>query len=639
MPSLRLLALPSTALALSLFTGCSASFTMPEPSTGSLAGLHGTVFGGQQPVAGSHVYVYAVGTGGQRTSSTSLLTGSNGQTTADNLGNYYVTTDASGNFSVTDDYTCTSGQQIYLLATGGDSGAGANSAISLMAGLGQCPATGTMASLVPSVNINEVSTIAMAYAFAGLAQDPTHIASSSGTYAKLAAANAMGLVAQMTDIALGTARSTTANGNGLVPQAMIYTLADMLAACVNSTGASSPGCNTLNQAGGSDTATNAINLARYAFGNSTRDANLFGLVSATAPFQPTLTTQPSTYALRIDWFTGSQLTADGTTTYLSSALNRSLAIDQSGNAWVVGKYLHRISPTGALDTFRSIAFAAPGNLVVQPSSGLVWVADVQSRYSGTGTNKLYGFNGTGTNYGALGFGPYNSACATYECLTLAADASGYLWTADTPNSNLTAINVLGTANRTSMAVAPSVFCFDNGGSLWLSDGTSIQQYPATGGTPGTATYNANLSSATSGINVMTGIWETYTMNGANTPEFAFATSTGDLWYYTQNFLGGLSPVRFSTSLTPLYAMTESSSNEYLFASTLLDSPLQVIDGYAGKVYPVDTFASQTTVGAPAIDAGGNVWMVENNGNSVAEFVGLAGPVTVPYTPGSIAKAP
>ena len=51
-------------------------------------------------------------------------------------GNYYVTTDSNGNFSIGNDYTCTSGQQVYLYAVGGNAGAGNNSAAGMLAILG-----------------------------------------------------------------------------------------------------------------------------------------------------------------------------------------------------------------------------------------------------------------------------------------------------------------------------------------------------------------------------------------------------------------------------------------------------------------------------------------------------------------------
>ena len=81
------------------------------------AAIHGTVYGGNQPVAGAHVYLMAatvsgVGSAGYSLASTSLLnsalTGN-----SDSIG-AYVLTDSTGSFrvdaglgsSIPDDYTC-----------------------------------------------------------------------------------------------------------------------------------------------------------------------------------------------------------------------------------------------------------------------------------------------------------------------------------------------------------------------------------------------------------------------------------------------------------------------------------------------------------------------------------------------------
>jgi hypothetical protein len=113
--------------------GCSgAAFSglNQAAATGGVAGarLAGTVHGGQQPIAGAHVYLFAAsatGYGGAgiaastSNASVSLLTGGSG-TTLDSSGgatngDYFVTTDSSGNFSITGDYTCTAGAQVICM--------------------------------------------------------------------------------------------------------------------------------------------------------------------------------------------------------------------------------------------------------------------------------------------------------------------------------------------------------------------------------------------------------------------------------------------------------------------------------------------------------------------------------------------
>jgi len=90
----------------------------------------------------------------------------------DGSGNYYVTTDPSGNFSVSGDYTCTEGiSHLYIYSIGGNPGAGTNPAAGLMASLQSCTVPNFSSTFV---DVNEVSTVATAYALAGFAVDATH---------------------------------------------------------------------------------------------------------------------------------------------------------------------------------------------------------------------------------------------------------------------------------------------------------------------------------------------------------------------------------------------------------------------------------------------------------------------------------
>src|SRR5579884_243345 len=129
-----------------LLTGCTLTNTGgPSPVQG--AELRGSVHGGQQPIAGAHVYLFAANTTGYggagiaRSSSNASISLLNAASTghSDSVG-AYVLTDANGNFSISGDYTCTPGQQVYLYALGGNPGGGTNSHAGLMAALGNCPA-------------------------------------------------------------------------------------------------------------------------------------------------------------------------------------------------------------------------------------------------------------------------------------------------------------------------------------------------------------------------------------------------------------------------------------------------------------------------------------------------------------------
>ncbi len=398
----------SLALILPLaLTGCALTPTAaPTPESGP--SIQGVVHGGQQVISGAHVYLYAAASSGYESnvspiSSISLLnsnvvTNNPGYYGQDSNNNYYVITNSSGNFSITNDYTCTSGQQVYLYATGGNSGGGANSDIGLMAILGNC--TGSFATAIPFVALDEVSTIAAAYAMAGFALDATHVSYSGSTLGLTGITNAFANAANLASISTGLALTTTPAGNGTVPQTTINTLANILAACINSTGSGFTTCSTLfsNSLPGSigstatNTATAAINLAHNPYPGATQIANLCGLQVANTPFSPDLpcnntspNTYPSTFSISIN-FTGGGL----------NSTFGEIAIDGSGNVWITD------SGSNSISKFTSMGVAAglyTGGGLNQPqaiaidSSGNAWVGNQGTGANGTSVSK---FTSTGT---------------------------------------------------------------------------------------------------------------------------------------------------------------------------------------------------------------------------------------------------
>src|SRR5258708_30253127 len=104
--------------------GCGANLT----SNSSLAGgsLRGNLHGGQQPISGASVQLYATGATGYWSSATGLLSSPG-------------ITGANGGFSITGGYTCPSStSQLYIVSTGGHPGLSPgtnNAAIALRAAL------------------------------------------------------------------------------------------------------------------------------------------------------------------------------------------------------------------------------------------------------------------------------------------------------------------------------------------------------------------------------------------------------------------------------------------------------------------------------------------------------------------------
>ncbi|MEO6924625.1 MAG: hypothetical protein ABI142_12430, partial [Bryocella sp.] len=296
----QLLSLSGAAIVSLALAGCGSSF-VTSPSS-SIAGpnfvegqpFHGVAMGGQQPIGSSHLYMFAASTSGYGGASTSMIkpvTGATYPSQLDGNGNYYLLTDfPSGNFYFTKgQYSCVVGQQIYLYLTGGDvnNGSGQNSAISEMALLGTCNSSGLFSQLTGNfVYMNEVSTVAAAYALVGFAVDSTHIGSGPSALSGVGLVNAFNAAPNMYNINAGAAQgalSTTPSGNGTVPANQINTIANILASCINSAGSSSTNCTTLlsNATSGgtssvtpTEVSTAAINIVHNPAANV---ANLFTL--------------------------------------------------------------------------------------------------------------------------------------------------------------------------------------------------------------------------------------------------------------------------------------------------------------------------------------------------------------------------
>ena len=375
-----------------LLSGCAGSFAPADPVENEqtpLGEIKGSAHGGNAPIVNAQIYVLAAGAGGYAAASASLIptskNGVNGVSCTGGVNGYcYTTTDQNGNFTVTADYTCTQGQQVYLVAVGGDPGldhnydAGYpaddpifNSGIVQMAGLGQCPASGTMAGVVSYVVINEITTVAFAYAMGGFGTDAFHIAGSGTAQSMTGIANAMANANNIVGIAWGGALAQVpGNSNSVVPQSKIISLADIVATCVNTSSSTSSTCSSLfgdakNSAGTkpTDEATALFNIAHNPTNNVTA---LWNLLPAQPVFTPTLSSAPTDWTLPV--------------VYNSvTALPTGMAMDASGNVWIsdsTNKAVVRVAAQGAVTSFKNGgSFGAIAGVAVNPSTGKIWASD------------------------------------------------------------------------------------------------------------------------------------------------------------------------------------------------------------------------------------------------------------------------
>lgn len=400
-------ALASSAL---LLAGCSMQSTAGDGNSFvSNATIGGRIMGGNGPIAGATVKLYAVGTTGYGTGATLLAT----TTTSDVTGNFAFTQTTTGGpyTGATPTYICPSNSTlIYITASGGDpTGVGTisnnNSNIGLLAAIGQCQNVGSL-----FVDVDEVVTVA---SVAALQQyiDPlteqigapsTTGSGSTMAAAQTAIANAFTLVGNLVDFATGAAKttftpaSTVGSVTATVESGKINTIADILAACINTTGSSSTYCSSLFAAATppqvptatnfptdyatSPTAADTVQAALFmlqnptdagtqvsscAFGTATTNIGcLFNAVTSSgAPF-PAIASAPTDWTIGVTYASASTTTISGNTVGLIN-YPQYLAVDKSGDIWLTTG----VTPTATGYTSNLVELSPQGGIQVQALTG------------------------------------------------------------------------------------------------------------------------------------------------------------------------------------------------------------------------------------------------------------------------------
>jgi streptogramin lyase len=659
--------------------GCGGNFSaLPNVNiTGQtpIGSLQGSTFGGQQPVAYSHVYLMAASKAGYGTASKSILTAA-ANTTADTTqlgtpGNpaYYVVTDGGGNFNITGDYTCNydaadpaESDQLYILSLQGNAtyiptqpvitGGVNNPMIGLMATLGQCPSTGNLVGTVPYIYVNEISTVATAYALAGFASGSASVASGSSLLAKTGLANAFANANQLYDVSGSApyheARLTTpgTGTTGVVPQALLDTLGNILATCVNANSTTavptSGPCYTLYNNTGSpaNTADAAIYIAQHPGKNVT---NLYGLQAGIVQFADDLGTQPKDFTVAIN-FSGTGL-----------ATPVDVAIDASGDAWVTSSagQVSKLTPLGKHASGSPFALPA-ANYVAIDQSGNAFVSSL----GGNDVGEL-------TGAGAVVVGtPYLNADFSNPA-GLASDGSGNVIVANTGGSGL--LNVFGvlgdfgdlikisgqgsgatqTINSQALLYAGSEFnllpsvtqvALDSQGYVWVSGdnvnclalvlctGQNVARLSEASFATATVSFIANIgpcvllfctNEAPQGIAIDSGDNGWVAIDGT-TAELGKLTSAGTLTTYTG---GGLSHPQGVAIDGAGNVWLANSGNNSVSEFTTAGVPVTGTSGYTGGTLSAPTMLD--------VDGSGDVWVVNSTGNGVTEFIGAAAPVVRP----------
>jgi len=337
-------------------SGCG---TAPVTSAVKTLQIAGAVHGGQQPVTGATLQLYAVGTTGDGSTATPLIlttaTTSDGSGSATdgnaNAANNLNTLPA-GFFTLTNQYVCPpQGVEVYLVAKGGNPGLAAgtnNLALAMMAALGPCSA------LTPTTNIfidelTTVGSVAALYPYM-----TSYAAVGSGTGDATALANAFAKVNEYTNTSSGTVPGPTLPASTYASSTEIDTLADVIAECINSAGntGSTSACATLfaYTPNGGTTPTDTIGAVINILQNPNQNVcPIWQMTPATGPYMPTLSACPANWNLPITPWTvsvsGASSVYEGATSQYTATVTGTT--NQSVN-WLVNNVAGGNSTVGTI---------------------------------------------------------------------------------------------------------------------------------------------------------------------------------------------------------------------------------------------------------------------------------------------------
>ncbi len=671
-----------------LLSGCGigkVNSTAPALS-GNANVMHGRVRGGQPPVTGAVISLYAASTTG--------YPGTTGFTAPTELIQTLVTTDQNGDFSISNDYTCPVGDaEVYLTATGGNPGltSGTNNAsLVLMAALGSCD--NLLANAANTfINVDEVSTVAAAYALAPFAApyaSSHNIAVATSPTNTQGLINAMATVNNLVDLGSGSALSITPYyatntvpylNSSTAPQARINTLANILASCVNSDGTGSA-CSNLFTAAKPPNGTEPIDTLQAILDIAQNPGNnvstLFGLSGSFVNFQPALTTAPGDWQLALT-FSGAGLGISPAESGVGSIANDQMAIDATGNILVtasgtsaangsagfVAKFNNLgvpLTPATTQPTPTSVAFGGaptgsgnnslgipvPGPMAID-QSGDAWIG-------ASGATDLNAFTPTLTPAfpSPITNGPLNGL------QYIAIDIAGNVWTAGIPGSG-----ALGEYSSGGVLLSPAggytgggVYgpgyygtinqpTFDSTGNLWASDSDFGDLYLVSdAGGQLLNDYSGTLNAA--------GYVATPLVAGASGNIFACPQGPATLDVFNASSLTGPTNSYSITAETPasrgcgLQMSVDGLGNIWVlsnvldeFSSTgvLLSPPAGYTATSTGEA-PTFTNGSTSLGTQAAVDGSGNIWILNNStgsaniqSNALVEIVGAAAPVATPIS--------
>ena len=278
-----------------------------------------------------------------------------------------------------------------------------------------------------------------------------------------------------------------------------------------------------------------------------------------------------------------------------------IAIDASGNAWVVNSGSNSVTKLNSSGTPIGTypVGNGPGGIAID-ASGHVWVTN-------NNDNTVTELSSTGTTIATYLVGPVGEAL-----WGIAIDASGHVWAENHSSATVRELSSTGiTIGTYAVGSSPEGIAIDTSGNVWVANrssanvtklnsfGTTVGTYPVGNGPEGIAIdASGHVWVAQNDDNTITELSSTGITIGTylvgNWPRCIALDASGNVW------------------VTNMYSNTVTELNS------------------SGTI--IGTYAVGTTPVGIAIDSSGNVWVTNGGDNTVTEIAGITkGPQYFPFT--------
>jgi hypothetical protein len=608
----------------------SANNTATATLSLTVVAFQGQVLSGTTPVSGATIQLYAVGSGGNSSAATPMLT----QT---------LISDALGGFTLNGLYTCgqsstgstiTGSNQIYLVATGGTTSTTSttsNPASILVTAVGPCSNLAT----TPLFAVNELTTAAAAWALAPFSSSATNIGATS--------TNTLGITNAFLDAALlanpATGAPATLPAGLTVETGKLAALADALNSCTTAGACTAlfTAATPINGTAPIDTFTAALNITHNPGQN-------VAAVYATIPTTPPFATTPLTQSPN-DWTMS--LTVTGGGLFIPTALG----IDSLNNVWVADEPgpLSAFNAQGTPLSSTGFGLVNNGSSVISDVFGLaidpsnnIWVTNQQG-FGGNGSGSITEFFGV-NNPATLGTSPnpggYNVNNSIAYPVSIAADTNGEIYVGNTGTSSVSTYSGSGSlisadlGQAAGLAAGQNAVAIDTAHGFWLStnnqdvshfsaNGTLLVDAVCCGESAGIATDSAGdlwIADYLGGSNFQGAVAEAVTDSSGNTSVPISDLVTGGISYPVAVAVDAAQNVWFANHVSGTITELAGINNTLPVATAISPSTGYGLDASLGSPYSL------------LPDRSGNLWVSNEGAYTVTMFFGLAAPTVTPLQP-------